>query len=508
MFGEHNIDALVGYEAEKNNTDFQRSTGTILPSSSLHTVATAGKLDASAYSWGNRMNSILSRVEYNYQQKYYASASYRRDGSSKLGPDTRWGDFWSISGAWSIDREAFMDNIDYVSNLRLRASYGINGTLPPGDFGWRSLAGYSNQYMEQAGGGISTIADKNLKWETNYVTNIGLDFGLFEQRLYGTIEYFNRDSRNLLQYVPVSRVTGFSSTLRNIGEMNNKGLELSIGGDIIRSGKMRWSVNTNASFIKSEVIKLYATPGAAKGNDIIWNDPTGGDARAQYIYREGESIYSFYGIEWAGVDPTNGKNRWYVNNPADKTAGDFLLEGRGATYSWSKANEIILGSALPKVFGGFGTDFQYGNFTVGANFIYKIGGYLYDGAFKDVADDGYYWERIRSEISYEDMWTPNNTSGTLPQLSGNDLTDPMRYSNRQMHDASFLRLKTLSLGYNLPRTLINRIGIANARVYASGTNLLTFSKYKIADPEVNNYGTRGWETPFGKTYTFGIELGF
>ncbi|MGV3529925.1 MAG: SusC/RagA family TonB-linked outer membrane protein [Flavisolibacter sp.] len=508
MFGAHNVDALVGYEAEKNNTDFQRATGTDLPSSALHTVATAGELDANAYSWGNTMNSVLSRLEYNYDQKYFASASYRRDGSSKLGPDTRWGDFWSIAGAWSINREAFMDAATYFSNLRLRASYGINGTLPPADFGWRPLAGYSNQYMEQAGGGISTIADRNLQWETNYVTNVGLDFGLFAQRVYGTIEYFNRDSRNLLQYVPISRVTGFSSTLRNVGEMNNHGLELSLGGDIVRKNKMRWSVNANASFIKSEVTKLYATPGEEKGNDIIWYDPTGGDARAQYIYREGESTYSFYGYEWAGVDPSNGKNRYFVNDPGDKTAGDFLLDGRGATYDWAKANYTIIGSAIPDFYGGFGTDFEYGNFNISANFIYKVGGNLYDGAFKDMADDGYYWERIRSEIYYENMWTDANPNGNLPKLDGNDLTDPMKFSTRQMHDATFLRLKNLSLGYNLPASVLRKVGIGSARIYANGTNLLTFSKYKIADPEVNNYGTRGWETPFGKTYTFGIELSF
>lgn len=507
-FGFHNIDALVGYEAEKNKTDFQRATGTDLPSSALHTVATAGELDANAYSWGNTMNSILSRVEYDYDQKYLASVSYRRDGSSKLGPDTRWGDFWSVAASWKIDRESFMSQIPSISNLRLRASYGINGTLPPSDFGWRPLAGYNNQYMEQAGGGISTIADRNLRWETNYVTNIGLDFGLFAQRVYGTIEYFNRDSRDLLQYVPISRVTGFTSTLRNVGEMNNKGLELSLGGDIIRKSKLRWSVSVNASFIKSKITKLYKSGEENSGNDIIWYDPTGGDARAQYIYREGESTYSFYGYEWAGVDPDNGKNRWYVNDPNDKTVGDFLLNGRGASYDWSTANYVILGSALPKVYGGISTDLQYGNFSLGINFIYKAGGYLYDGAFKDMADDGYYWERIRSDIYYEDMWTDLNPNGSLPKLDGNDLTDPMKYSSRQMHKAGFLRLKTMSLAYNLPHSLINRIGLGSARVYVNGTNLLTFSKYKIADPEVNNYGTRGWETPYGKTYTFGIELSF
>jgi len=507
-FNEHAIDALVGYEAEKNTTDFQRSTGTNLPSSALHTVATAGTQTSNAYSWGNRLNSILSRLEYNYDQKYFASASYRRDGSSKLGPESRWGNFWSVAGAWRIDRESFMGEAKYISNLRTKASYGINGTLPPADFGWRPLVGYNNQYMVQAGGGISSIADRNLRWETNYVTNIGLEFGLFAQRLYGNIEYFNRDSRDLLQNVPISRVTGFTSTLRNVGEMNNRGLELSLGGDILRNNKLRWSVNANASFIKSKVTRLYKNSTDAKGNDIIWYDPTGSDDRAQYIYREGESTYSFYGYEWAGVDPANGKNRWYVNDPNDKTIGDFSLNGRGATYNWAKANYVILGSALPKVFGGFSTDLEYKNFNLGVNFIYKVGGYLYDGAFKDVADDGYYWERIRSEIYYENMWTAANSNGNLPKLDGNDLTDPMKFSSRQMHNASFLRLKNVSLGYNLPRTLINKVGLSNARVYVNGTNLLTFAKYKIADPEVNNYGTRGWETPYGKTYTFGIELSF
>jgi TonB-linked SusC/RagA family outer membrane protein len=507
-FGSHGLDALVGYEAEKNNTDFQRSTGTDLPSSALHTVATAGQRDANAYSWGNTMNSILSRLEYNYDQKYFASASYRRDGASKLGPDTRWGDFWSIAASWRIDRESFMTGADYISNLRLRASYGINGTLPIDNYGWRSLVTYSNRYMGQAGGGIASIADENLRWETNYITNVGLEFGLFAQRLYGTIEYFNRDSRDLLQSVPISRVTGFTSTLKNVGEMNNSGLELSLGGDIVRKTKWRWSVNANASFIQSKVTKLYRSANEDKGGDIIWYDPTGGDDRAQYIYREGESTYSFYGYEWAGVDPANGKNRWYVNDPADKSTGDFLLNGKGATYDWSKANYVILGSALPKVYGGLSTNLEYGNFNMGVNFIYKVGGYLYDGAFKDVADDGYYWERIRSEIYYENMWTDANQNGSLPKLDGNDLTDPMKFSNRQMHNASFLRLKNLSLGYNLPGTLINRVGLSGARVYVNGTNLLTFSKYKIADPEVNNYGTRGWETPYGKTYTVGIELSF
>jgi len=197
-----------------------------------------------------------------------------------------------------------------------------------------------------------------------------------------------------------------------------------------------------------------------------------------------------------------------VNDPDDPNAGDFQYKGRGATYDYNNANYKILGSAIPTVYGGLNSNVSYKGFTLGLNFIYKLGGKLYDGAYKDVADDGYYWERIRSEYYYDNMWSPSNTDGIFPRLEGVDLTDPMQYSSRQMHSATFLRLKNINLAYQLPNQLVNKVGLSRASVYFNGTNLLTFSKYKIADPEVNQYGTRGWETPIGKIYTFGVELSF
>lgn len=501
-FGEHGLTFLGGFEVEKNRTNFQSSTGTNLPSSALTTLSPAGAFTASGYEYGNSIVSLLSRLEYNYNQKYFLSGSFRRDGSSKLAPETRWGNFWSVAGSWKISSEEFMKGLTYLSNLRLRASYGINGTLPSQNYGWRSLTSYTLRYNGNAGGYLSTNANPDLTWETNYTTNIGLEFGLFKQRLTGSIEFFNRDSRNLLQDVPTSTTTGFSSALANVGEINNKGVEVEIGGDIINNTSLRWSASVNASFIKSKVTKLYG------GRDIIWYDPTGGDARAQFIYREGSSTLSYYGYEWGGVDPKNGNNVWYVNDPADSKTGDFLYNDRGATYTFNKANYKIIGDAMPDVYGGFNTDVAYKGITLGLNFIYKIGGNLYDGAFKDVADDGYYWERIRVESLYSDMWTPENTSGSMPLLRGTDLTDPMQYGSRQMSSASFLRLKNINLSYDLPGTVIGKVGLSSARVFFNGSNLLTFSKYKNADPEVNQYGTRGWETPIGKIYTFGIDLNF
>lgn len=501
-FGQHGFTLLGGFEVEENKTNFQSSTGTNLPSSALSTLSPAGSFTASGYEYGNSIVSMLSRLEYNYKQKYFLSGSFRRDGSSKLAPETRWGNFWSVAGSWKISSEDFMKALPSISNLRLRASYGINGTLPLQNYGWRSLTNYTLRYNGNAGGFLSTNANPDLTWETNYTTNIGLDFGFFKQRLTGSIEYFNRDSRNLLQDVPISTTTGFSSALANVGEINNKGIEVELGGDIINNNSIRWNASVNASFIQSKVTKLYG------GRDIIWYDPTGGDNRAQFIYREGSPTLSYYGYEWGGVDPKNGNNVWYVNDPKDPKAGDFLYNDRGATYSFNKANYKIIGNAMPDVYGGFNTDVTYKGITLGLNFIYKIGGNLYDGAFKDVSDDGYYWERIRSETVYPNMWTPENKSGTVPLLRGTDLTDPMQYSTRQMSSASFLRLKNINLSYDLPKSLIGKIGLTSARVFFNGSNLLTFSKYKNADPEVNQYGTRGWETPIGKIYTFGFDLNF
>jgi outer membrane receptor protein involved in Fe transport len=359
---------------------FQRSTGSNLPSSSLPTVATAGILDASAYSWGNSMVSVLSKAEYNYDSRYFISGSFRRDGSSRLSEDARWGNFWSVAGSWKINNEEFLKDVDWVSNLRIRASYGINGTLPSNNYGWRSLASFGSPYNQNPGAILSTVADANLSWETSYNTNVAVEAGFWDQRLYTTIEYFNRDSKDLLQDVPISTVTGFSSTLKNVGEVNNHGVEIELGGDIIRKKDLTWSASLTASTAKSTVTKLYG------GQDIIWSDPTGGDGRCTFVYREGESMLAIYGREWAGVNSENGFQMWYVNGTAeeeqklldDGTAYEYkgrvvVEDADGETY----ANRKIIGSLVPKLQGGINTNLSYKGLDVSLNFIYKFGKILH-----------------------------------------------------------------------------------------------------------------------------------
>lgn len=503
---QHNFNILAGYEVEKNVTDFQYSNSINLGSSSLTSIGTGANYKADSYQFGNNLMSYLSRVDYNYNEKYFLGASIRRDGSSRFSEDNRWGTFWSVSGAWSIHKEEFFKN-DIVNTLRLRASYGVNGTLPTDNYAWRTLMYYKYNYKGNPGGVVGDgslgaidrgLGNTKLTWEKSNTYDLALEYGLFNNRLTGSIEYFNRDSKDLLQDVPTSGTTGFTKVLQNVGVINNSGVEIDLGGDIISKENFRWSARVNGSFLTSKVKTLDA------GKDIIWTDPTGGDARAQFIYRENESVLSFYGYEWGGVDKTNGKNVWYTNN--DKS--DFEYNGRNASYSYTKADQIILGSATPKIFGGINTDVEYKGISLGLNFSYKIGGKLYDGAEKDVMDDGYYWERIRSQYYYDNMWSPSNVNGTQPKIDGNDLTDAIQFSSRHLYNASFIRLKNINVAYKLPSQWLEKVKISNARLFFNGTNLFTASKFKLADPEVNQYGTRGWETPYGKTYTFGIEIGF
>lgn len=499
-FGLHNLSLLAGFEAEKNTTDYMRTTGKNIPNSGLPTVATAGTLDAQAYAWGNSIVSVLSRAEYNFNEKYFVSASLRTDGSSKLSPDNRWGNFWSIAGSWNLAKENFLANTPEINNLRIRASYGVNGTLPSDNYAWRALITYGNKYMSQPGGALGNSPNPDLTWETNYNTNVALEFGLFRNKIFGTVEYYNRDSKDLLQNVPQSMVTGFSSSLRNVGQINNKGVEILLGSDIIQKNDFKWTLSINAATLASKVIKLN------DGEDIIWYDPTGGDSRTRFIYREGESTLAFYGLEWAGTDQTNGKNVWYMNDP-DNPNGDFLFNGKAATYDYTKAKSTIIGDGIASFSGGINSNVEYKNFSLGLNFVYRIGGKLYDAANKDVADDGYYWERIHSKDFVQNTWR-EGVGGYYPVVTGRDLEDVNQISSRHLYGAKFLRLKNISLSYTIPQRILSSAKISNARIFFNGTNLLTFSKYKNADPEVNQYSSRGWETPITKTYTFGLDFSF
>jgi TonB-linked SusC/RagA family outer membrane protein len=494
---KHNIAFLAGFEAEKNQTDIIRASGTNLPTLSARTVATAGDKTSNAYNYGNNMMSMLSRLEYNFENKYYVSGSLRRDGSSKLSGESRWGDFWSVSGAWRLKNEECLKNVEWLSNLRIKASYGVNGTLPDNNYGHMSLYSFGYNYNNAPGGRITTVADSKLTWETNYTYNLGLESGLFDNRLTFNIEYYNRESKNLLQNVPISTITGFSNILTNFGAMNNSGLEIEVGGDIIRQKDLRWNLSVNGATLKSKVTKLY------EGADIIWYDPTGGDNQARFIYREGISPKSFWGKEWAGVDPDNGDPMWYTNNT---TATPYkTINGRNVTNKWSNASETVTGSADPKFFGGINTDVTWKGFSLYLNFTYSLGGEAYNAFERYMNDDGYFTSRTRAKKAM-DYWKKPGDITQGPRISIDESEQFNSHQDRWLYKNNYIRLKNTTLSYNLPPKIVEKVKLSNCRIYFSGMNLLTKASQNDFDPEVSAYGVRGWEMPIGKTYTFGIEI--
>ena len=501
-FGDHSISVLVGFEAEKNKSKYQRATGNNFPNDVIRTVYAAGSTEATAYDYGNSMVSVLSKLEYNYGGKYFVSGSFRRDGSSQLSPETRWGNFWSVAGSWRISNENFMKDVKWVNNLRLRASYGVNGTLPSGNYEWIPTFGYNQKYIGSSGGVITGNANEDLTWESSYTYNVGIETSLFNGRLNANVEFFNRDSKDLLLPVQTSRVTGFTSILANVGQIRNRGWEIEVNGDIIQNKDFSWNMGLTASFIKGKVIKLN------DGADIIWYDPTGGDDRAKYVYREGESTYAFYGNEWAGVDKATGKAMWYINPKEGETyTADGEIEGRPITYSRNRSNEVIIGSAEPKVYGGINTGFSWKQLSLNLGFTYSIGGQTYDSNEVYCADDGLYKVYMQTKYYYDNRWTPEHTDARYP-IRVYDAITAKGYQSRKLHSGDYLRLKNATLSYNLPKNLISKVNLSNVRVFATGTNMFTWAAFGLYDPEVNIYGTKGWEMPAVKTYTFGVELTF
>jgi hypothetical protein len=341
------------------------------------------------------------------------------------------------------------------------------------------------------------VPNPNLSWETSYTYNIALEFGLLKNRINGTIEYFNRDSKNLLQDVPVSTVTGIGTTLTNIGEMNNKGVEIELNGDIIKTKDITWNLGITVAATTSKVTKLY------DGSDIIFG--------SRFIYREGYSPLSLYGREMAGVKEDAdgwGRSVWYYNDK-DVQDPDFMFNGRPATFDYRKTKEIIMGKIDPDLFGGISSSFTYKGISLDLGFIYKLGGKTYDwDSGREAVDDGYYWERTVSRDQWLNRWTPQNPNSKYPSIMGIDNEDPRQHSTRHMHDATFIRLKNLTLSYTFPKEIVQKVKINNARVYFNSANLWTLAAYKEYDPEVAANGTRGWEMPLGKTFTFGIEISF
>lgn len=483
-FGEnHHLSALLGYESQKTTTKGIQASGEGFPNPNLRTLASAAtptqaSSDISEYSF----ESVFSRLDYNYNYKYYLSASVRRDGSSRFGSNNRFGTFWSVGLSWRLDQESFLIDSELFSQLKLRASYGTNGNAGIGNYEAKSLFGFGYDYDGTGGGAVTNIGNTDLTWETSTNFNVGVDFGLFNF-LSGTVEYFERESDNLLLDRPISSTTGFTSLTQNFGAMKNSGIELTLNAAVVETSDFQVSIGGNISFLKNEIIRL--------DEEII--DGT-------KIRREGEDFQSYYLFQWAGVNPDDGTPLWYVDETMSETTGSF-----------SEANRVLDGkSATPDFFGGFNTYFRYKNISLDGQFSFSWGNYVYDSEARFLQGDGALTPRSQTNLNLARWENPGDVTDVPYFRWGGNNNSNAANMTRWLFDGSYVRLRNVTLAYDLPASALQGICLSSIRAYVRGTNLLTFVKDDrlYHDPEAQISGIINSPVPNLKTISFGIDFGF
>jgi len=505
MFGKHSINGHVSYEFKDYTGKGFNGNGTgFLPGFQVMDVTSIPEsIGGSRSEWA--VQSYFTNWKYTYDNKYLGEVMFRRDGASNLGTNAQYGNLFSVSGGWIINREEWF-NADWVDNLKIRASYGSVGNRPDSLYPQYDLYSASSSYNEQAGALIQVIGNKDLTWEKTFTTGIGVDASFFNNRLHMVFDYYIKNTDNILYSVPVTGLTGVTSIYKNIGEMRNTGFELSIGGDIIRTQDWTWNVEANISHNKNELKDLYAqkqADGSFKVVPVEISDGTSIAGTIKRILEVGTPIDTYWGKEWAGVNPENGAPMWYMND----------ANGNKVTTSdYSKAGNYKLGTSNPKFFGGFSTSLTWKNFDMSAVFGYSIGGQIYNYSRQEYDSDGTYTDR--NQMKLHDGWSRWEKPGdiaTHPVAKYNNLDKGNSPSSRYLEDSDYLKLRSLSLGYNFD---LKQYGIQNLRVSLSGENLFTLTDYSGVDPEIpassgKVMGTAGAAVyPSVRRFMFGLNVTF
>ena len=485
----HDLDATLGVQMTKEAFDYSYVAYSGFTNDRVRYINSAAQID---YSEGVKTSAAFlgyfSRLNYAFQQKYLLTLSARYDGSSRFSPYRRYGFFPAVSAGWIISSEDFFKNKN-IDFLKLRSSFGLTGNAEIGDFAYRGLASVDPSYGGQPGSIISSIDNFDLGWEKNRQFDVGLDVGFFKNRLRGSLDYFVRDTRDLLLDAPVPATNGVSVITQNVGEVRNQGFEFELSFDVLQ-GDFSWTVQANGATLKNEVRRLADNDGDGKQDEIVF--------LGRMLFRPGESIGTFYLVKYAGVDPANGDALF------------FDLEGNQLSNQAPASNRQIVGTSLPRFTGGFTHVFRYKNLDLSAFFHFKTGHKIY------LEDRQFYLEnnmagglnQLKNQLN---AWTPQNTATDVPEArlyssNGNQA------STRYLHKADYLRLQNLVLGYTF-RSL-GRVG-AKLRLFAAAQNLLTFTKFPGPDPDSEFYaapnaaiGTIRQNLPASRTFTLGLNLDF
>lgn len=499
QFNKHSIEAVLAYEFKDYQSKVVQAKGTgFAPGFEVLDVvalpeATKGSLSESA------IQSYFARANYSYDNKYVAEVSIRRDGASNFGDNARYGNFYSISGGWNIHRENWF-KADWVDILKVRASYGTMGNRPGVLYPQYALYSVSANYNGVPATLINQVGNPDLTWEQTSTFGIGLDANLFSNRLRISLDYYNKYTTDVLYKTPVSGLTGVTSRWQNVGEISNKGIELTIGGNIIQTKDWNWSLEANMGHNKNIVEKLY-------GDDPEMQIIGGGDINiagtASKILKAGYSSDAFFIQEWAGVNPETGAAQWYTT----AENGSRVL-----TEDYAKADRVICPPSTPKLFGGFNTSISWKSIDFNAVFGFSIGGKIYNYSRLEYDSDGTYTDR--NQMKLKDGWSRWEKLGdiaTHPVASMDNLSQSNKASTRFLENSDYLKLRSLSIGYNMS---LPQYHIQNLRVFFSGENLLTVTGYSGVDPEIpadenSVIGSAGPAVyPSTRKYMFGLNLTF
>ena len=479
--GYHSVRAVVGQEAMRYSS---KSHEMYTDAADANMPYFLSSLDQShteiAYGETNEtMLSFFGIADYNFDNRYFAQANIRMDGSSLFGADNKWGTFWSVSASWNATNEKFLKNVKNVDLLKLRLSYGVNGNN--GISAYQAYGLYGSAIYNGISGYLpSQLENRQLSWERNKTWNVGVDFGFFKNRLNGSIDVYSRKTVDLLLTKQIPQTTGFSSIFTNVGSMKNDGVEFLLNYDIISKPDLLWTIGGNVAYNKTTILDLG-------GDEFI------GTNTRQVV---GMGMYTYYLYDYYGVNPSNGEPLW-------------VTEDGSLTNQYAKARRYYAGSPEPKWVGGFNTSFQWKGLSLSAFFEFKAGHkvllwnenhYLHsDGAQMDM-------NQFASALNY---WKQPGDTGCDPKpVAGNTSGSSDWYNDRWLQDASYLRIKDVTLSYTLPQELTKKIFINNLRIYVSGLNLYCFNGVDYWDPEQGVTGITAGAYPLTKSFVGGIEITF
>ncbi|QNK61508.1 TonB-dependent receptor [Pedobacter sp. PAMC26386] len=499
-FGKHNLSGIAGFEYQQNyleSTDV-RGYGIASGITAPDAVATAAKFEGLKSQ--SRFISQLFMADYNYDNRYFGTASFRNDGSSRFGVNHPYGLFYSFAGGWLISNESFFKS-KTITNLKLRASYGVTGNTPNTDYSAPAYYTLKSQYAGIPGATPYSYGNTNLTWETPTTINIGANIG-FWNRIELNVDVYQRTNKDLIIAVPLASASGYYTLSQNIGAVKNQGIDIELNTKNF-TGEFKWNTSFNIGFNKNRVTKLSE------------DKPV--DRFASQRIAVGHDMNSWYTYEWAGVDSQNGDPLWYTTKK-DASGNNYTT----TTNQYKDADKRFVGTSSPKFTGGMGNEFTYKNFSLNTFFNFVYGSKIYNGN-RDVFDsDGAYPQY--NSIVLPDGWNRWENPGdiaTHPKavLNGNKLSN--KPSSRFLEDGSYLRLRNITFGYNFPESITKKLKLANLRVYVSGDNLVTFTKFSGMDPEVSNLdpatldnpspntvGMSGTKYPISKKILFGVNIGF